>query len=412
MVTLPYLLAIQVREQLNDKSSENNFDASQNSFLETDFRRVTKINYTGDALDPRIFTNLTSITFDYKPQVDTSIINEILKNFPNIEELRIRNQSTIQLLDLSRLSKLKKLEITSNKNLIKVIGFNSGLSNIKFYDNPLYRESSDLCKYVFKNLEHGLSASIDALYYPEMYRVINSFDGDKQELYDLLALYVKWIEKLTEERKTDFDDVSDEIPNDHTITYKTLQMNLIHQRASSLVSTLLKNEDSEEEKLIILYLWLCKNVRYEEPKKKEEPTGTFSSLLSGKSSYKGYTKTLEYILKLAGFKVYEVPCTFINPNPEEIKNKLNYFILKISIDGKVYYFDPRLDASRFQDGKNKYLPRFMISIEDVLRNYKTINESGSFSGDSISFKDKIKLIEYAERRLSELSNDNYKNFTL
>lgn len=412
MITLPNLLAMQVREQLNDKKSEFNYDGSQNSFLETDFKFITKINYTGDKLDPKVFTNLTSITFDSRPQVDISVINEILLKFPNIEELRIRNQLNVKILDLSRLTQLKKLEVISNKSLIKITGLPSGLSNIKFYDNPLYKEGDELCKYVINSLEQGLSASIDALYYPEMYKVINSFYDSKQELYDLLALYVQWIEKLTEERKTDFDDVTDEVPNDHTITYKTLQMNLVHQRANSLISTLLRNEDSEEEKLIVLYLWLCKNVRYEEPKKKDEPTGTFSSLLSGKSSYKGYTKTLEYILKLAGFKVYEVPCTFINPNPEEIKNKLNYFILKISIDGKVYYLDPRWDASGFQDGKNPYFPRFMISIEDVLRNYSSINEDGAFGGVSVKFEDKLKLIEYAERRLSELSNNDYKDFTL
>ena len=412
MITLPYLLALQVRDQINDSKSETTFNVSQNSFSEADLKYVTKITYTGDYLNSNIFTNLKSITFDSRPQVDMSVVKKILKNFPNIEELRIKNQSNIQILDLSSLKRLNRLEITSNKKLLKVIGMQTGLSTLKFYDNPSYKDESKLCKFIVYNLEHALSPNIDVLYYPDMCRAISLFDGDKQEIYDLLSSHGKWVEKLTEERKTDYDNFNNEDVKTHTITHKNSEINLIYQKALALVSTLLKSKDSEEEKLMIIYLWMLENIKYDEPKTKYEPTGTLDSLSSRRSSYQGYTKTLEFILKLAGIKVYEVPCTFVSPNIDEKKNTLNYFILKILIDGKLYYFDPRWDANRYQNQEDKSLPCFKISIDDALRKYRSSYEIGEFSGDSILYKDKTALIEYAEKRLDEISNDNSKSFTL
>ena len=128
------------------------------------------------------------------------------------------------------LSRLESLDITSNKILIKMVGLKDGLKNLKFYDNPSYRDANKLCEYIVKNLEHALSPNIDVLYYPEMYKAINSFNGDKQEIFDLLASHGKWTEKLTEERKTDFDASEHDIPNEHTISYRTSDVNLIHQK--------------------------------------------------------------------------------------------------------------------------------------------------------------------------------------
>ena len=168
---------------------------------------------------------------------------------------------------------------------------------------------------------------------------------------------------------------------------------------------------------------MCKNVTYDNDALKDKSymhsenglargckggtNGSINALLYGSCVCQGYSKTMQILLKLSGISAFDIGCIV---GEEEKKQAVriydgkkhadnsNHSILKVNLDGKIYYSDVTWDASRFQKGKKRQY--FLLSKEDISKDHKLIGENETIDREkSISNEEQEKLFSFSKDRL-------------
>ena len=82
----------------------------------------------------------------------------------------------------------------------------------------------------------------------------------------------------------------------------------------------------------------------------------------------------------------------------------DHSILKVNLNGKIYYSDITWDAGRFQKGKNRNY--FLLSKSDISKDHRLLGEAKVFdAGKSVSSQKQEELLKFATERIKQIDQE-------
>ena len=416
-----------IREQINKYRIKHNIPepdeikklySKNDRFLEEELTYIMSLRITPTIIDYiDYFPNLESITFDSNKSISNEDMQNIINKYPNLKELKIKEQNNITVLDISNLKNLEVLEISSNKDLKRVIGLDKldNLYRISFFDNIVYSDSSknELMGVVYKSsCNLGTECNIDVLYIPYLINYLNSLNLLPNDIKDNVY-FMEHLKSGVEMSQNDLRYTFDEV-------------RVAYEKAKEIVDKYVKNTDSNIEKYAILYQWMCENVKYDFDAINDNSrthsenglargrfggtNGTVNALLYGSCVCQGYAKSLQLLLELSGIKSFDIGCIAEEreKNIETIRlddrihaDASDHSILKVNIDNSSYYSDVTWDAARYQGKKDRKY--FLLSKEDISKDHKLIDEEDVINAlQSVSDSDFNSLMDFATNRIKEV----------
>ena len=426
MINLPLYDGIYIRDYIDKYRRKHNIPEpeeirklynKQSSFLEEELELVTQLRLTKN-LVPYLdyFPNLTSINITGDKGLSQQEIQSIINKYPNMKELTIEYQNELQYLDISNLTKLHSLQLISNNGLKNVVGIEqlNDLYEFTFYDNQLYgdKPKATLMRQVYRILHNSFAeCNLDVLYMPDFIIFLEENNLKLDEIKD----YIVWSENLKS---------GVEMKHSH-LKYKTGELYMAYKIAQDIVKKYIKDTDTPKQKFAILYQWMCENVKYDYTALNNNHThtnngivqgrsgganGTVNALMYGSCVCQGYSKSMQMLLKLANIYSADIGGVIeekdIKINKFIIDNQIHadesdHSILKVNLNGKIYYSDITWDASRFQKGKNRNY--FLLSKSDISKNHKLLGEDAVFdAGKSVSPQEQEELLEFATARIKQI----------
>lgn len=429
MVRLPQYIGFNIRNTIDKYRRDNNIPEPDevrklynryDSFLEEELSYITKLTISNDILSYlEYFPNLTEIRIDSEREMTQTDINRIINMFPNLKSLSIVEQNSLQSIDVGSLSQLEELYISSNRHLKNIFGLEKlkKMYSLTVYDNQTLSETS--IKNVIEQMnrlinELGTQCNIDVLYMPDFMEYINN-NGISLEL---IKDFIVWSEHI----KSGVEMKNPEI------THTTSELYVAYKKAVDVINRYIKQADTPKEKYAIIYQWMCENVKYDYEALKGDDrihssngiaqgrplgtNGTVNALVYGSCVCQGYTKTMELLLKLSDIKSFDILCRAGTRSetkkdvPSMYDGKrhaddTNHSILKVNLDGMIYYSDVTWDAERFQSGvQRKY---FLLSQSDISKNHILYNDEGTIEySQSVSQEEQDKLLKFAEERIKKI----------
>lgn len=378
-IKLPMNLGLKVVKILSNKGYEptkNKLGLLSLEFTPEELNHITElefINPTTNCLEGIEFlTNLESLKISTKGETaynnsDTSICDKDIQRISkliNLKSLTIHNQNKISWVYLDNLSNLEELNITRNSQMNEI----SGLDKLKHI--------KDFSVYGNKNL-YQLSG-IDEL--------INNNELDILELDLLNFPEVEHLKsKLISMINCDFIEI---LVGEKNISYTYNQANLFHKKCLNIVEDIKKFCHDRRSKIVGVEKYLAENIRYdytgrasenrafmENGKQRGKKGGTnsaYNGIMFGFCVCEGYTRSMQYLLKLLNIKTENVSC-ISGANKIQI-NEHYHNMVKLPEDGyhsiiriddeDMLYCDACWDACQWQNG-DQTLPYCLLTKEEI-----------------------------------------------
>ena len=306
-------------------------------------------------------------------------ISKIAK-LKSIKSLKIDNQSKITWLYLDHLENLEHIEFTRNTSLVEIFGLNKlhKIKNFIEYGNKELYSIEGIKELIEQNdLEE---AEFDFLHF--------------NDVCDSLELLDSCIYHFSETIRT----------KNTTIDYTPLQMLYFHKKCLEIAKN--AQRFSLDKRLQIIYVekYLAENIvydydalnnkkraHYENGKQRGKVFGTnsaYNGIMFGSAVCEGYTRSMQYILKLMGINSKNVHCIggankiSINEtyhNKIELPNDGYHSIIRIDDNNSIYYCDPCWDSCRFHRGDTT-LPYCLLTKKEILKSHTL-----SFEEDNVIY---------------------------
>ena len=336
-------------------------------------------------------------------------ISKIAK-IKNLKFLKIDNQSKISWVYLDHLENLEYVKITRNTSLEEIYGLNKlhKLKEFIEYGNKELFVLDGIGELINQNeLE---TFQIDFLHFDEVYEYL-----DKLNL-----ISCNFSETLR--------------GKNITIDYTLLKMLYFHNRCLEIAKEAQKFSLDTKSQIIYVENYLAKNivydydalktkkrVHYENGVKRGKSYGTnsaYNGIMFGTAVCEGYTRSMQYILKLMGIKSKNVHCiggaNKISIN-ESYHNQVSlpddgyHSIVRIDSQNSIYYCDPCWDSCRFHRGDNT-LPYCLLTKKEILKTHTLSFEEDDVIYDISYPRDYVSnVIEYLnEKEKSNLNETNNK----
>ena len=365
---IEYLRNLEVLSVSN--TGDTAYEKSPSSITDKDIKKISTLK------------NLKSLTIDNQSNISWLVLDDL----QNLEELCItRNSNLEDIYGLEKLLKLKSFEERGNKSLYVVDGIQTMIRN------------NDLD--VFET---------DVLHYPEVI-------SEMQKLVNMVNC--SFSEQLWESQH-------------HSVSYSFYQMMLFHQKCLEIAQ--LAKESSMDRRTQILFVekYLAENITYDydalklhnrthfddgvQRGKKNGTNSAYNGIMYGSAVCEGYTRSMQYILKLMGIKTKNVYCISGKDKiriDESYHNQVSlpddgyHSIIRIDDNYGIYYFDPCWDSCYWHEG-DKTLPYAFLTKNEMSKDH-----TFSFEEDGILFDMRIprKNIEYAIEVLDEKDNSIHHN---
>lgn len=402
MIQLPWELGGIVRDAIDKSRKLYNIPEPQeitnlsdirrrDTFLEEEFELVRELSVNKDTLEYMVlFPSITSLTIEGKKELENIEIRDLIKKYPYLEKLTIRGQNKLGVLDVSELRFLKELNLISDRGLMWVKGLDqlTTLDKFTFYDNIVYPREEEICSIVNNLSSKGCKCDVDVLY--------------------ISTLAEKGIEK------PDNISWSENVGlgmYGEKLSYSTFDIMNAYRAAKEVIDKYVKETDTNVQKYAIIYQWMCENVKYDYAESNSETVvnnGTVKAITQHSCVCQGYSKAMQLLLKLVGIKSFDTSC-FVAHDPNKlykINNRVNegdHSLLKVNIDGTIYYSDVTWDAYHFQKGENRKY--FLISKDEMIKDHKLVGEEQVFvSINSISSEEFNALMKFASDRIRSVNN--------
>ena len=190
------------------------------------------------------------------------------------------------------------------------------------------------------------------------------------------------------------------------------------QKAEEIVKKYIRNTDTCEEKIAIIYQWLCENIKYDYDRLGiKDACGTVNGFSKGTCVCEGYTRMMQLMLKMCNVNSIDVSCFLNDECDDYIESAIkhgNHSIIRIkNTDGFDYYIDVTVGAKLYRDG----LPRkcFMVSKESLTNGieadvkakvlkYQLVLEDEIETGLDFSEEKANKLFDFANNRIRSVNN--------
>lgn len=422
MVTLPFNLGGVIRDSITAYRRKNNIPEPEevkalgvyrkrDTFFEYELELVRELELDKSTMEYiDLFPNITSLTIDGEKGLSSEDFKRVFDKYTNLEQLTIKGQAGIQLVNVSGMKNLKALTLVSNGSLHRVIGLDKldELEQVTIYDNDTYATVEELCQHMAKLSKNGTKCNLDVLYMPDMKKTgIPNPDN------------FKWCESVG------LGLFGDELK------YTTKELEEAVDKAEEVISKYIKPTDNDKEVYAILYQWVCKNIKYDDESLDSRVhtiqgkevgqfggmNGTVNGLVYGSCVCEGYSKSMQMLLKLCGIPAFDIGC-FTSDTPMSRFNitgkkrtrEGTHSILKVNLDGTCYYSDVTWDADRIQNGyPRKY---FLLSKEDISKDHKLIGEKDVWATQKSVPNDEFQtLMKFAQERIATVDSEFAKKET-
>ena len=315
-----------------------------------------------------------------------SISDKDIKTISKLKSLKylsIKGQSKITWIDVTNLENLEELEIIRNTKIDTMVGLEKlkKLKVLSIYGN---KELYDI-----ENLENIVS-SID----------FNLLELDLMHLNEMSNLLNKMLGKNTCYFIETVSDGKD-------LRYNIGSALVFHKKCLQIAKEIASKGRTKKELIILTEKYIAENIFYDNDALKLEDrihieggnkrglkNGTqsaYNGIMYGSCVCEGYTRSMQYILKLLGIKTKNVYCI---GGKDKIKVRTNYHnivelpddgyhsIIRLDLDDGIYYCDPCWDSTHWHNGDNS-LPYCLKTRKDISKNHTLSFEEDNISKDSV-----------------------------
>lgn len=442
LIKLPMYLGLEVKDKLLEKGIEprkNNMGSLSLEFTTEELLLVTSLELQGSRriLDGiELLPNLNRLVIEtdqvpyYVAEKDRqSITDEDIEKIGKLKQLEflgIRNQSDISYVDLTRLSNLKFLDISNNVNLRDIDGLSAlqNLSLLSIYGNDQICELPELHQFIMQN-DNIVDIYLDLMLFPDAVGYDFKTNTLDEEAYEKIVFaegqFYEKFSKITpdvmllKQGKGAKSDI---------ITTYARQARMFHDRCSQITRNIATNTNGIDEMVIGVEKYLAENITYDQESlnhknsrvdngimrgAKSGANGAYNGIMFGSCVCEGYTRSMQYLLKLANIKTRNISCiagedTLGLSDTSEKNERFSYVLPKQGYHSIIciedyfcFYCDPCWDASRYQ--KTGTLPYCLLNKEEISQSHTLSFLETSVSNEHLTFsRDKV------DRTIAKLDN--------
>lgn len=316
-----------------------------------------------------------------------------ISKISSLKQLSISKQNDISYIGLEKLKKLEYLNIVDNPQLEELTGIDElqNLFGLTCYGNRTLMSIKGLSQCIKQNPELcGLD--LDVLLFPESID-FNTKDGkyDEEVYKKIKEIDPKWHESMPYLQRTSAKRDS--------IQITTVQMESMHNKACKILYENVQEHGEIRDTVIGVERYLAQNVEYDYDSIKNKnglrmstdnngiaygpiggTNGAYNAIMHNKCVCEGYTRAMQYLLKLKGINSRNVRCI---GKPDELnmansKTETKYTSYKLPDDGyhsiicvedyNLLYCDPCWDAGRYQHG-DKSMPYTLLNKEEISKTH-------------------------------------------
>ena len=407
LIKLPLYLGLKINGILKEKIGfvprENKIGMMTFEFTREELELIDKLNFEnpvrGDVEGVELLPNLRILVIKsngnttYKQDKNISSITDedgfCIYKCKNLESLSIENQAKLSFLDVSQMKKLHSFSAIRNSRLEEISGLESTteLWQLDCYGNESLMQTGDLNKVIMQN-EELTNLNLDVLLFPDaMGFDIRSGKINEGTLKRFEDMNVSWHEILSSGK---------------SIKINNYQMMQMHKKACKALEEYVPKYCEDRTTIVGIEQYLAENVKYDHASLKTNHShsydskdddlpaivtgpigganGAYNAFTYGTCVCEGYTRAMQYLLRLKGIKSHNVHCisgedklhmsTYkqddiykIYDLPDEGYHSI------ISIDDvDCLYDDPCWNAGSYQRG-DKSMPWTLLTKEEISRDH-------------------------------------------
>lgn len=335
---------------------------------------------------------------------------DILKiaKIKSLKSLKIDNQSKISWVYLDHLENLECVQITRNTALSEIFGLNK-LHKVKTFIEYGNKElfTLDGIAELIKQNELEIF-ELDFLHFDEVY-----------EFLEILNFCCNFSETIRSKNIT--------------VDYTTLQMIYFHKKCLEIAKAAREFSQDEMEQIIFVENYIAKNIVYDydalktknrahyqkgtQRGKKYGTNSAYNGIMFGSSVCEGYTRSMQYILKLLGIKTKNVHCIggankiTINEsyhNQVSLPDDGYHSIIRVDRQNSIYYCDPCWDSCRFHRGDTT-LPYCLLTKKEIIKTHTLSFEEDDVIYDIPYPRDRVSTVVEILKNTENYNSTNNNN---
>ena len=338
----------------------------------------------------------------------------------NIKHLTIIAQNRLKRIDLNYFKNLQSLELRCNKNLEEILA-GRDIDNLETFiccDNEKLKNTEEIGRIVERNFKLS-RLRIDVMNFPDVIEYDYHSGEYNKEIVD----------RLKKISTVQFEECFEA---DRIIRLKLEEMIKMHNKACEILHLYVQDTANKKDVIVGIDNYLAKNVVYDEKaathvhidrnendcEENEKAfrfvkapshgaSGAYNAIVYNQCICEGYTRAMQYLLKLKGIKSHDVYCrpkvvekNFFNTEEEnaqvgqyKIMFEDKYHSILCVDDYYSLYVDACLDARFYRKGDKNFpfllktkeqieeTHKFVSSQEDVMNRYS--EQSGQSIMNSI-----------------------------
>lgn len=347
----------------------------------------------------------------------------------NLESLEIENQAKISYIDVTELTKLHSFSFIRNSGLEEINGLDR-LINLWGFDcigNESLTQLDGLNSVIMNNPELT-DINLDILLFPDAIGYKTDGTIDKNIIEKFKEMTITWQEILSSGKN---------------IKINHYQMMKMHKKACEILEEYVPSYCERKTIVLGIEQYLCENIKYDNKALKNNHShstndklfnitigpigganGVYNAFTYGTCVCEGYTRAMQYLLKLKGIKSHNVHCISgedkLHMSTDKQDDMYKIYDLPddgyhsiISIDDVDYlYDDPCWNACRYQKG-DKTMPWTLLTKEEISRDHTlSFGEKNIDNNTFITTREYVKsaMDSYREQRkkISDISNVVYR----
>ena len=311
---------------------------------------------------------------------DVKIISEL----SNLKFLSISNQKDISWLYLDNLVNLEELVINNNNSLEEISGLDKLHKIVSFEErgNKVLYSLDHIGDLITNNVDKLDLFEVDLLHFPDLIPY--------QQLLNSI-INIAFVENCE--------------PGARKISYSIGEARLFHKRCLDIASEINNFSVDGLRNIVALEKYLAENITYDyeglvhpdrrliiDGKNKGKKLGTnsaYNGIMYGSAVCEGYTRSMQYILRLMGISSKNVEClSGENKIVEDESHHGKYVlpddgyhsIIRLNYGGDVYYCDPCWDSCHWHEGDHT-LPYTLLTTDEISKNHTlSFGERGITAG--------------------------------
>lgn len=447
LIKLPLSLGLKINGILKDKMGfvprENKIGIMTFEFTREELELVDKLNFEnpvrGEIEGVELLPNLKTLVIKsqgntaYKQDKNIASITDkdssCIFKCKNLENLTIENQAKLSYLDISQMKKLHFFSAKRNSRLEEISGLESTteLWQLDCYGNESLMYTGDLNKVIMQN-EELTDLNLDVLMFP-----------------DAMGFDIK-SEEINEDTLKRFDDMNiswhEILSSGKSIKINNHQMMQMHKKACKALEEYVPKYCENRTTVVGIEQYLAENVKYDygalknghshfyDSKDDDLPSivsgpigganGAYNAFTYGTCVCEGYTRAMQYLLRLKGIKSHNVHCISgedkLGMSTDKQDDMYKIYDLPddgyhsiISIDDvDCLYDDPCWNAGRYQRG-DKSMPWILLTKEEISRDHTLSFNERNIDNNTLSVP--RNAIQIAMQRISNYREDRKKSQT-